>query len=371
MKYKNYIILIFILFLGGYFFASFCRFSGPIDDLEISEKKVSVSSRFSAKFISKFHEEMEVKDDLNYFIEKLQNSKGDDVYDELFDEIHSSSENYYSYYFKMNLLLKKWAQSAPRQALQKIISTGENHYWVSLVFETWASRDPEKASAFYNESQDDVIKKNPGVVAAICGQWTKYAPDKAWDWLLMQKDTILNQNFQKSKNAFIHSIAINHPDKIPQFLEKWDKQDLKDNAYILGEKWVGLDQEFNGFLEKFPENIQIKAKAGRIMGVAKGRLNEIQYEISQIENATQRTKIIKEMALPLLESGGLDSQDKVSWILDSIPEVELSPEVESNIRKWMLEDRANAKKWIDSLPNGSKKDRLEKFFTPEEGVYFF
>lgn len=329
-----------------------------------SKKRFSLSGNNrteSHSFIKTSNNQDAEKGSLYLFVKKLHGNLEPHEYSTLFDELLSSSFSSESS-LKMSLLLNKWGKTAPRQALEKILGMEDvNVYWIPEILGYWAEKDPDNAISFYLESQDSRIKANPYIVRYLCGNWAKHDPRKAWDWLHAQKGGLLDSHFQWAKNSIACSVADHHPEQIPEFIKKLNDRDLEGTVYFLGEKWGEIHPESSEWVERLDESKRIPAEAGRIMGSAKGELKNILTLLSSFDKE-QQTAIAKELAIPLLAPGGLDTKDKVDWILDTIPEEQLNTSIRKNIQKWLYEDRAEAEKWINSLPTGSKKEKLQKMF---------
>lgn len=297
------------------------------------------------------------------FSARMQKELTSEEMEKIFDELFSSSISDFDP--KMSLLLQKWGEIAPKSALEKIKNNKGSIDWAYPVFMGWAKKNPEAAATYYSESRDRYVKNNFLVLVAISTQWTMYSPQNTWDWLQTQNGkTIFNREFQYCKDVVINTLAENSPEKIPQFLEKLNMEDKERNAYALGEKWAsapvaGTDE----WMGQLSEKGTLKAKAGQLMASSQGDLNEIQKSLSQFDEETQK-KIIKELAYPLLETGNADIKDRISWLMDSMPNALSNFGIKRRINDWISEDKIDATKWIHSLPEGENKKQLLKLGKP-------
>lgn len=364
---KTYLIVATVVpFALGFLYSSQKTIEISEDAPRISKRSIPISPE-KTKRRSKTTESDSSTLAFLHFIKKGYSSASSDEYEKIFDTLNASLLDVSSR-FQMNLLLQNWGESAPKQALDKIKRSGGGLELVSLVFSSWAEKAPENAATFYEESQDEQIKNNPYVVISIAGKWALNDPDKAWNWLQSHKEDLFTEDFQDGKKAVIAAISQKYPEKIPQLLTKMEESDWDDNAYSLGFHWGNHTEKAPDWMDTLPEKTRIKAQSGRIMSISKGDLTSIQNQLSSFDSE-QQVKIISELGAPLVMEGGLDIKEKVDWLLNSIPEDQYPSFMKNRIECWILEDRKNAKEWIDSLPEGKKKETFLKMHTPPKGRY--
>lgn len=300
------------------------------------------------------------------FAARVQKSLTAEECSKLFDELRSSKDNLlssFAFNAQMKLLMKKWGKVAPRQALEKIKSTGSNRELMLPVFQGWAENDPETAAAFFNESKDSAVKLSFLVPFGIASEWAKHSPQQAWDWLESQKGkSIFGDNYQFSRDSIIGSMAEKHPEQIASFIDRMTEKDFEKNAYTLGEQSAGISVGVPEWFEKLPEKAKIKAEAGRLMALTGGDLESVKTQFSALDKEKQKV-MMNELAPRLLNQSRLDMQERVDWIMDMTLDRANPPGIEYAINKWMLEDWADSKKWLDSIPPGKKKERLLEFST--------
>lgn len=306
---------------------------------------------------------------------KLQGNLTSDDCARLFEEEFDFIEKTNTILFitpKMYLILQKWGEIAPRQALEKITIHENATHWVFPLFSSWAKKNPEAAAAFYAESQDRFVGKNPAVLSAISSQWAQHAPEKAWEWLQSQKGkkAEFGRQFLNSEDSIVSIISYQHPEKALTFLNNLDADILERNAYILGQNAEKFSPASDEWMNKLSAQSRIQAEAGRIMAQTKGDLNEIKKQISTFDEEKQKI-IAQNLSYPLLEESRLDIRDRIDWIMDFIPEDSLPDITDFFIKKHLLEDKVNAEKWLNSLPPGKKKDRLLEYLKPEPPIPFY
>lgn len=359
---KNKVIILYAL--GAYLLGFFLFFNGdhPKNEEKYVKEKVKtppIKGELRPEISNRS------QDNFVFFVKKLaSNLSADDcekMFDEMFDEMNKPASSPLISK-KMQMLLEKWGKVAPKQALEKIKSTGGAQYWVLPVFRGWMEKSPENAVAFFNESQEPLIKKNNWLPLTIAGTWANYSPQKAWDWVQLPSNRqSFGNNYQYFKNEIVRALVDKHPEQISQFLGKFSEEDVDNNAYLLGEKWVTDHSEAREWLEKLPEKSKAKAEAGVIMGTSKGELNSIKSQLASFDEDKQKA-LFNELAEPMLEASRLDMKDRVDWIMDMTSDERYPANIQFYINKWLLEDWENSRKWVDSLPPGDKKERLLKLY---------
>ena len=324
------------------------------------------SSLSSSRFLSIKNKEMKKallvpkKVHFSSFFQKLQKNRESAEFETLFEEtLSNTNRGLHSLEFEMSLLLEKWGEVAPKQALEKIKQTQGDPYWYSLVFQGWAQRDPEGAANFYNEINDIKIKNNFYILYAISQQWSQNSPKDAWNWFQSHKNKLNPDEFLLCQKNIFNNISDNQLKQIPQLIYSLDNESLEYNAYILGKKLATEPNSSLEWMNKLPENVRMKAEAGKIMFISKGNLENIQQQLSSY-NETQQKIIIKELITPLLNRGDSNIKNRVNWIMQSIPEKDWPDNLKYQVENWLREDK-EAKQWLDSLPSGSIKSKLKEW----------
>lgn len=293
------------------------------------------------------------------FAKRVQEARTSEDMERLFDEQLTISDETFA--LTMNLLLEKWGEIAPKQALEKIKSAQGSSFWMSSVFQGWAQKNPEAAAHFYKESQDHKIKNNFLILTTICGKWVNHDSQKAWEWLNTQKEFHNASAFQFTKRGLFDSLASNSPQKALHLFQNLEATDKDEFAYILGEKCAQLLAESAEWRNQLPENALIKAEAGKIMTLSKGDFNSIKTQLATLD-PNQREKIITELAAPLLLTGYPDIQNRLHWLMESLPDPLSRPDIKSAINDWFKEDPIDARQWLDTLPAGKNKENLLKIY---------
>lgn len=350
--------------MGSYFFGVFLVLLGS--DSRKEENTASTAVSYSVVETKNVTQRVKSSpDDFVYFAKRLEGNLDAQDCEKMFDEMFAQMNKPASSPLisaKMQMLLEKWGKVAPKQALEKIKITGGAQYWVLPVFRGWMEKSPENAVAFFNESQDPLVKKNNWLPLIIAGTWANYSPQKAWDWVQLPSNRqSFGSNYQYFKNEIVSALVDKHPEQISQFLGKFSEEDVDNNAYLLGEKWVTDHSEAREWLEKLPEKSKTKAEAGVIMGTSKGDLNSIKSQLASFDEDKQKA-LFNELAEPMLEASRLDMKDRVDWIMDMTSDESYPANIQFYINKWLLEDWENSRKWVDSLPPGDKKERVLKLY---------
>lgn len=300
------------------------------------------------------------EDDLSTFITILRGKISSEDCEKLFNDIFISRGNPAEDLLlerKLYLLLEKWGQISPRHALDKIKKYGNYAGLNFRIFKGWAEKNPEAVAAFFDETQDPFLKNKSGILLALSGKWASQDPVKAWDWLQAREKTIpFKHQLRSCKVMIIRRMVDRFPAQIPQFISKLEASDLQENAYVLGEKWGEYKKNSSEWLDNLPRDIQIKAQAGRIMGETKENFKDIDQKLASFDQEQQQ-EILNELAFSLLDSSCMDTPDRLNWLMERLPEESISSDLRFHIKKWTEEDK-DAKPWIDSLPDGKKKEYL-------------
>lgn len=305
----------------------------------------------------------ESQDDLDSFAKRLEGNLSENDYDKLFDEALKSrsaqSPAIIPQNKKMALLLAKWGTSNRKAALEKIHSVSKRGYLVWLAFEVWSRKDIEATVAFFEESQDHpLVKGDSSLISVIAGNWAKFAPEKAWDWLQSQNGkTVSGNRFLQCRDYFISTLIGKDPKQIAPFFEKLDEGDFQRNARRIGIALAENEELFAQFIKKLTPESQIEAEAGRIMTVSNGELEKAKELTARLADEKQ-VKVIEMMAGFLLERICLDMDERVSWVVEKLPEDKWPNYL---IEKWLKDDREDAHAWVESLPAGPKKEKLLQF----------
>lgn len=256
------------------------------------------------------------------------------------------------------LVIKKWGELAPKQCLEKLETTKGGKDYLPSLFSGWASKNPEAALAFYEEYyKGEKSQYSTDTLNTIIREYAKHSPEKAWSWLETHEKDISKKAFQENKLSFLTAISQKNPELIPQYIAKVDMDKNSSEAYSIGVNWGNHNSEPAEWINSLTGESKFSAEAGRIMGITKGNLEKMNDIIRELPAADQGM-VIKNLAQKVLNNGGLDIPERVNWIMDSLPPSEIYKEVQFTIETWMREDRKDAKAWLDTLPDGEKKELL-------------
>lgn len=361
------------LFLAGFFFA-FERRSVKNGVGLAPQKNRSTTHTETKRWTVSSSQESLPKESYAAFIKMLEGKLTSDDCARLFqDEFTSVQKKTSGVLFneKMDLILQKWGEIAPKQALEKVTVNEYGRYGVRAVFRSWAKKNPEAAAAFFSESQDRLIGKNPGILSEISGEWAKHSPEKAWEWIQSQDKS--KADFGKAitdgEDYIVRAVADLPSEKALVFLNNLDPAILARNAYVLGEKAEQFSPKSDEWMAKLPESSRLQAESGKMMSQTQGDLEEIKKKIASFDAEKQKI-IAQELSCPILEASRLDIKERIDWIMDAVPEKSLPDVTDFFIKSYLLEDKVNAKKWVDSLPHGKKKERLLKYMEPPPRIIY-
>lgn len=367
------VILVSIgLFLIGFFFA-FERDGVKNRERLAPEKSQSAASSEKKRAVSSSQESLP-EESYAAFIKTLEGKLTSDDCARLFEDEFTSVQRKTSgvtFNEKMYLILEKWGEIAPKQALEKITVNENGRYGVIPVFKSWAKKNPEAAAAFFSESQDRLIGKNPGILSVISGEWAKHSPEKAWEWIQSQDKSKADfgEAIIDGEDYIVRAVADLPSEKALAFLNDLDPAILARNAYDLGEKAEQFSPNSDEWMKKLPENSRLQAEIGKMITQTKGDLEEIKKELSSFDAEKQKL-FAQELSMPILDASRLDIKERIDWIMDTIPQESLPDTTNFFIKSYLLEDKGNAKKWVDSLPPGKKKERLLKYMEPPPRIIY-
>lgn len=298
------------------------------------------------------------------FMQRLQKARTTDEFGKLFDEKLPGTDTATLLQEEVmkRMVIKKWAETAPMQCLQKLESSEEGTKFLFSLFSGWTSKDPDSSISFYEENirsnkNNDSIK----ILAAIMTEYTKLFPEKAWNWLESQNDKLPKSLIYGNKLNFLSAVSQKNPELIPDYIEKTGSLDLSKIAYYLGKGWGDHNAESKEWMENLPYNSKLQAESGWIMQTCKGDIEKIHEKLANFTEK-ERTDILNILAPRLLNAGALNIEEQVGWIIDNVPEEKMSSDIKFAIRSWMKEDGIAAKNWLDALPLGNQKTFLEKLY---------
>lgn len=197
--------------------------------------------------------------------------------------------------------------------------------------------------------------KNSDLVFTIATNWAEFAPEKAWDWLQTQNGkTVSGMNFQQCRDFVIMQCVAKQPQQFSSFMGKMDDADFQRNALNMGMVLAEKREEFAQLLQKLTPESQLKAEVGKITSLSKGEFDGVKEQLSSFDEEKQ-LKLAGELAPLLLNATCLDMKERIGWVVEKLPE-EKWPDYE--IRRWLRDDREGAQAWLESLPAGTKKEKL-------------
>lgn len=279
---------------------------------------------------------------------------------------------------RMNMLLNKWGEVAPRQAIEKVLkkdfSNFHNHYkdsavWVNCVFSGWTGKSPETAASYFKESTDPRIRKNPFIPHSIIDRWADSSPMSAWDWLVSQdKNTISHQDEHKA--LIINRIAWLNKDKIPDFIAGLDESDAKLYGPRLWESWFYKYPDSPETMASLSEENKAAALLGSISGKTKGDLDAITRELS-IHNREEQQKFLFALAPDLISGDKAERDRRLRWLMANAPGALMQDSVQNSMLDWFLEKRMEAKEVLENLPPGKEKEALKNSFKSAPRLQYF
>ena len=233
--------------------------------------------------------------------------------------------------------------------------------WLSCVFSGWAGKDPEAAAAFFKDSDDPRIKKDPLVPSTLLGRWVEHSPQGAWDWLISQEENSFLY-YRACKNMVANSM-LNHEnrERIPEFIAKMSEQDAKTYAPRLWETWFWEHPDSPEQMAALSGENRTAAILGSISGKARGDLDVLGRELSAY-NQEERQKFLFALAPGSLSGGRAEKERKLQWFMANAPGALMQNSVIGSLNDWFLEKRVEAREVLDNLPPGKEKDFLMKAY---------
>lgn len=251
---------------------------------------------------------------------------------------------------QMDAILEKWGEIAPKQAIQEVIASSAHKYLLASVFNGWIKKDPDAARAFYEASEDPAVKGNFALVIALANAQVRSSPQGALDWLDAQKGTLFSEELVRAKEYIAQIINDTHP----EFFASHPSANLLSDSLALGNP--SSDSSNPARSEEATQKAALKTEAEQLMTRSKGSLKTLQEALASYP-LDKKEALIRECAQwSLFESGSPDAGERVAWVVESLPNID---GVTYPIEKWIDEDTPAAKAWIDSLPDGDKKESLK------------
>lgn len=270
---------------------------------------------------------------------------------------------------RMNMILNKWGEVAPRQAIEKVLDKDFANFhnqhkdsaaWVNCVFSAWTEKSPETAASYFKESTDPRIRKNPFIPYTIIDQWADASPMGAWDWLTSQdKKSILHHD--QFKTLIINRISWLNKDKIPDFIAELGESDAKLYGPRLWESWFYKYPDSPEIMASLSEENKAAALLGSISGKTKGDLDAITRELSSY-NQEEQQKLLFELAPDLISGDKAERDRRLRWLMANAPGALMQDSVQNSMLDWFLEKRTEAKEVLENLPPGNEKEALQKSF---------
>lgn len=322
--------------------------------------------RFTGKSKGENNTDLQNKNTAKNFQERLQGNLTIEDLNALFNEAFDPNEyEEYSSEKKCSQVIQKWGQIIPLQSLKKLEETPGGTDYLFPLFSGWASKNPDAALAYYEEHYKEDSKHSAIILNAIIGEYASQSPEKAWSYLFSQESDFLPDHFHKIKQTYLKAVALNHPEQIPELIEKtelFSEQATYQNetylAYETGLCWGEHDTESREWLKKLPYEERIQAEAGRIMGITKGDTKKIEALLSTLPLEDQ-VNITRELA-PKIISNGLDTKERLDWLVNSSLEAKDLERLSSQVKRYFFWDESS-KNWVDSLPPGEKKMLFQKW----------
>lgn len=310
------------------------------------------------------------------FMEKLYKARSSEDLNLIFNGLLEITSGKYDYMNEYYHLFNKWGKIAPKQALEKINLASHRVFpqMHGVVYYAWAENDPEAVAHYYEELSDVKGEETQWLPYVISSCWAKYSPEKAWSWLEGRKDRLPEEDYEEAKKMTAKKIAEEFPQESLPYLNSLDEKTRESLLFSLSLKWnqEKEDQIPHAWIQNQPEQARACYEAGRIMAVSKGELKSLQNQISQLPEE-QQSRVIEEITIPLIRSGGLNMNEKVDWIISSLSEEQISTnlEIREELGSWFLEDRSDAEAWWKNLPEGKKKEALKKHFDQDSYLILY
>lgn len=314
-------------------------------------------------------------EDISAYIKKINRAKSISDFQALYEEARMYMERDQFYveipsHSRMLLLMRRWGEIAPRQAIEYINFTGGSKKWVSLIFLGWAAVDPENAVLYLEENQmNPHIKNNSDIIVNIMKSWGEHAPDNAWEWLKNQKGKMISQASDDTyaQYCLLESIIKYHPKKANEFFEKLKNEGRGFDVYALSLNLAEDTAHFNEIIRDLSAEEKIKMESGKVMKLSRGNLDQLKEKLNQY-TPEFRKKIISIIASDVLKSNNLDTRERIEWLWNEYP-IESILGTSLQIEQWMWNDMKNAKAWINTLPNDERKKRLETVYKEKKQLW--
>lgn len=308
-------------------------------------------------------------------IQKIRGNLSLEDLNDLFEDIFSDNYSWVAHGDMREMIMEKWAELAPLQGLAKLreLYPEESEFLrnASLVlpsfFSKWASKDPEAALSYYEGYFMDATHEGTTIshtLNGILSQYASYSPQKAWDWIEAHQGSLSPEVYETARSSFLIAIAEKHPEKIPAYIKDIHVKDINAPsqaglAYNLGIELGKSTSPTGEILKEFPDVLQTQIQAGMLMGQTQGNWESVKSALASMSKDEQ-SLLVPLLAPDVLSKGALDMQERIEWVIDSLPRPQLEGECLSLVKDWMSDNPEKAQQWIISLPEGDKKETLRQ-----------
>ena len=296
------------------------------------------------------------------FIKKLRGTPTPEEMNQLYeDAFHPVPPFTFDIDTKRWMVIEKWGAVAPLQGLEKMQQLSSQYDYIFPLFSGWASKNPEAAAAYYDEHYKKEAQYSQRIINAIISEYAAHSPDKAWQWLCSQEREFPESKLDTAKSRFFDTVAQKYPERIPDLVKQMGENQIsRESAYMAGTAWGLQNSGIGDWMSKLPEESRVQAKAGYIMGITKGNIEKVEEQLFSVPQE-EKMKITRELAEHLQNRGTMDKAEQINWIMDTLPESEVTDCFSLGIGYWMRKDRKGAAELIQSLPPGRKKDLLQEW----------
>lgn len=304
-----------------------------------------------------FNEDLEKK--ISPYINKLSSDQIKNELDILFETLRKGSKNWQTTYHLISMLLHKWSEKSPHQALEYVKNLGnERPHLTQSIFEGWSSVDPINAVEYYKENNYNPDDRDLYYsVRSLMNNLAYYDPEKALNWA---KELSTQVEAQSCLNIYI-SLFDSLTEKSPELALKKLKE-LPDipqlrhsvQASII-QTWMSQDKDavYRWIQTLSPEDkVQAQASAIKTLSTINPQEALNQFTSLNFDDKT-KTAVIDQLSRSIATENPTQA---LEWLNSQTNlETKTSEQISNIIKENVSSHYTEIKNWISALPDGDNK----------------
>lgn len=364
-KYKTTLSLVCIymlFFIVGYNFSL-------SDEASIPDTKNTVTQRPSIKNSERWTTPKNNARAFNisHFYYKLSQKNNVASLNELFDDVFNHEKHTSNISAsERTALIQKCGEIMPVQTLEKLSQISDGDLYMGVLFLGWSSQNPDAALHYYNEHLKNKVAYADAIFDCIIQGYAMTHPKLAWEKLMASEKELSPYQFQEIKKGYQETIINNHPNLIPELIAQTDFTDedeihtWKGNIYSAGLNWGKFDNSSRDWIASIPDpEIRNTADAMRILAITKGDLARMDEYLKTFP--AEDSQQMRDVLVDFSYFYHVDKVKCIDWTFNFYSEENIPRGMDGIFMRWVEVDKKTSSQWIESLPEGSKKETLLKW----------